>query len=100
MPTTVEVEVVKNGTNVRRGGSTKGKPDNVVGVIDRGTYQARVQCAGEEIVEGNVRNFWWVQLETPVGVGWVSAVRVAGGVNDGEIPGVPTGRTVFGDPAS
>lgn len=100
MATTVDVEVIKNGTNVRRGGSTKGQPDNIIGAINRGTYSAHVQCAGEEIVEGSVRNFWWVQLATPVGVGWVSATRIGTGGNDQPIPGVPTGRTVFGDPGA
>lgn len=52
---------------MRRRDSTKGKPDNVIGVIHRGSYHARIRCAGEQVVEGNVRNFWWVQLETPAG---------------------------------
>jgi hypothetical protein len=53
VPGTVEVEGVRNGTNVRRGGSTEGRPDDVIGVIDRGTYRACVRCAREQIVEGS-----------------------------------------------
>lgn len=91
----VNVEVVANGTNVRRGGSTQG-PDNIIGAIDRGTYAANVQCAGGEVVEASgARNFWWVQLVTPVGTGWVCATRIATGGNDQPIPGVPTAPTVF-----
>ncbi|RTL66150.1 MAG: hypothetical protein EKK42_18555 [Pseudonocardiaceae bacterium] len=89
------VPVFKNGTNVRRGGSTKGSPDNILGAIDAGDYNAIGQCAGEQITEGENTNFWWVLLDTPVGQGWVSAVRINLGGNDQPIPGVPSGPTHF-----
>jgi hypothetical protein len=89
------VKVFKSGTNVRRGGSTQGQPDNIIGAIGIGEYNAITQAAGQEVVEGANRNFWWVKLATPVGEGWVSAVRISTGGNDAPIPGVPTEATVF-----
>ena len=88
------VTVFQNGTNVRRGGSTQG-PNNVMGSIDKGSYNALVQMAGGEVVQGSTRNFWWVLLETPVGTGWVSAVRIDSGGNDQPIPNVHQAPTTF-----
>jgi hypothetical protein len=86
------------GTNLRRGGSTKGEPDNLIGSIPAGKYTAIAQAAGQRVWDDDDRNtnFWWVLLiDTPRGTGWVSAVRVAEGGNDEVIEGVRTIATVF-----
>jgi len=70
----------------------------VIGVINAGEYLAFVQCAGEEVEERPYKNNWWVLLDTPVGKGWVSAVRIKTGRNDQPIPGVSTAATIFSVP--
>ena len=91
---TVKVNVFKNGTNLRSGGSTQG-PNNVIAVINAGTYEALYQCAGGNVTEGSNVNFWWVKIVAGSQQGWVSAVRIATGGNNEPIPGVEQRRTVF-----
>ena len=44
------VPIVPGGGRIRRGGSTLGRPDNVIAGIGGGTHTALVQCAGEAVV--------------------------------------------------
>lgn len=95
------VRVLADGAHnprLRTGGSTKG-PDNLIATIPPGEYPALYQCAGERVTEAGHSNFWWVKIvagseDEPL-VGWVSAVLVAGGNDDGPIPLVPQRPTVF-----
>jgi len=93
---------VSGGTNLRRGVSTKGDQDagNVIGVLKKNDYTALAQCTGERVDQHNpdIFNRWWVLLETPLGRGWVNAVRIAEGDNDKPIDGVPKVATVFDGP--
>lgn len=61
-------------------------------------YTAIKQCAGEQVdlkpEEGCYHNFWWVQLDTPIGRGWVSAVFISTGDNQQPVPDVPKAATV------
>ena len=90
----VKVNVFKNGTNLRRGGSTRG-PDNVISVINAGNFEALYQCAGQDVTEGSNFNFWWVKIVVGSQQGWVSAVRIATGGNNDPIPGVEQRPTQF-----
>lgn len=91
----MKVNVFKPGTNLRRGGSTRG-PSNIITVLQQpGLYNALYQCTGQDVTEGDDKNCWWVKIETPVGEGWVSAVRIKEGPNNGPIPGVEERPTVF-----
>ncbi len=85
-----KVNVFKNGTNVRSGGfrpRNPGDPDNVVTTVDAGTYEALYQCAGQDVTEGNDRNYWWVKIVAGDRQGWVSAVRTRRGDTPRRIPG-------------
>ncbi|MDX3453161.1 hypothetical protein PV396_14575 [Streptomyces sp. ME02-8801-2C] len=45
---------------------------------------------GDRVSDGSYYNHYWVEIVTPQGwLGWVSAVYVSGGSNDGPVPGVP-----------
>lgn len=84
-------------THLRRGGSSKG-PDNLVipELLPAGEYEALVQCAGQDVTDPAIgHNYWWVQIATPWGTGWVTAVHIATGGDDEPIPGVDTGSTRF-----
>ena len=60
------VPIVPGGGRIRRGGSTLGRPDNVVAGIGGGvTYPALVQSAGAAVVIDRAENFWWVLIDTP-----------------------------------
>ncbi len=96
---------VLGGTNLRRGGSTRGGPDvsNVVGQpysVGEDWYPAYAQCAGEDVSDHGNANSWWLLIDTPHGRGWVSATRVEEGpygkpVDEQFVEGVPTAPTVF-----
>ena len=94
----VRVHVWQDGVRVRKGASSMSIPSNIIGEIDEGDYVAIKQCAGGQVnldqSEGGYKNFWWVQLDTPVGRGWVTAVYVKGGKNQERVPHVPTAETV------
>ena len=93
------VPIVPGGGRIRRGGSTLGRPDNVVATIGGGgTHPALVQCAGEAVVIGQAENFWWVLIDTPQGRGWINAVLINEGRNNERIDRVPVARTTFGTP--
>lgn len=71
--------IVPGGGKVRRGGCTKGDPDNVIGSVGGGDIvTVLVQCAGEDVGDQNEpQNFWWMLIETgETSVGWVSAVLI------------------------
>lgn len=93
---------VAAGTNLRWGGSTEGDVDapNVIGTLRAGDYTALVQCAGQDVTEGADSNYWWVLLDTYLGRGWVSAVRILEGGNDEPIKNVTTAVTVYDFPGS
>jgi hypothetical protein len=96
-----KVLIVPGGATLRWGGSTKSDPDNATGTVARGgvTYPALVQCAGEEVTIGrSIQNFWWVLINTPDGLGWVSATLIDEGGNDEPIDDVPITRTEFARP--
>ena len=59
------VPIVPGGGRIRRGGSTLGRPDNVIAGIGGGTHTALVQCAGEAVVIDRAENFWWVLIDAP-----------------------------------
>jgi hypothetical protein len=92
-----KVNVFKDGTNLRAGGyrARPGDPDNVLKVISAGFYEALYQCAGQDVTEGDDKNYWWVKIVAGDKRGWVSAVRIKTGVNDKPIPGVEVRRTEF-----
>ncbi|MBN0048409.1 hypothetical protein JS756_30765 [Streptomyces actuosus] len=53
------------------------------------TVQAFCQRWGDRVADGPYYNHYWVEIITPQGwLGWVSAVYVSGGSNDGPVPGV------------
>jgi hypothetical protein len=90
---------VLDGTTLRRGGSTKSDPSNIIGQprsLRKGDYTAFVQCAGQEVGDQDEpHNNWWVLIDTPLGRGWVSATRIDEDGNDERIEGVNTAATVF-----
>lgn len=94
---------VTAGTTLRWGGSTEGDQDasNVIGVLPKDDYVALVQCAGQDVKDnhGNF-NYWWVLIDTHLGRGWVSAVRISEGGNNEPIHGVAMAATVFEFPGS
>ncbi|MEW2304685.1 hypothetical protein AB0958_32800 [Streptomyces sp. NPDC006655] len=52
--------------------------------------QAYCQRWGDNVSDGAYHNHYWVEIVSPQGwLGWVSAVYVSGGSNDGPVPGVP-----------
>ncbi|MFE9370552.1 hypothetical protein ACFYM2_12370 [Streptomyces sp. NPDC006711] len=52
--------------------------------------QAFCQRWDGRVADGPYYNHYWVEIVTPGGwLGWVSAVYVSGGSNDGPVPGVP-----------
>ncbi|MFH8224376.1 hypothetical protein ACH4C2_35200 [Streptomyces sp. NPDC018057] len=54
------------------------------------TVQAYCQRWGDRVSDGSYYNHYWVEIITPGGwLGWVSAVYVSGGSNDGPVPNVP-----------
>ncbi|MYR58093.1 hypothetical protein GTY54_18270 [Streptomyces sp. SID625] len=54
------------------------------------TVQAFCQRWGDRVSDGSYYNHYWVEIVTPGGwLGWVSAVYVSGGSNDGPVPNVP-----------
>jgi hypothetical protein len=54
------------------------------------TVQAYCQRWGDRVADGPYYNHYWVEIISPQGwLGWVSAVYVSGGSNDGPVPGVP-----------
>jgi hypothetical protein len=91
---TVKVHVFNSGTNLRRGGSTRG-PNNVIRPINAGHYEALHQCAGQDVTESGHSNHWWVKIVAGGDQGWVSAVRIAGGDDNEPIKDVPQRPTVF-----
>jgi hypothetical protein len=53
------------------------------------TVQAFCQRWGDRVTDGSYYNHYWVEIITPQGwLGWVNAVYVSGGSNDGPVPGV------------
>ncbi|MFG2310830.1 hypothetical protein ACGFS9_19460 [Streptomyces sp. NPDC048566] len=53
------------------------------------TVQAFCQRWGDRVSDGAYYNHYWVEIITPQHwLGWVSAVYVSGGSNDGPVPGV------------
>ena len=82
------VHVFKNGTNVRLAGLLEN--DNIITVINAGTFEALHECIGDKVAEGNDTNTWWVKIVVGNRQGWVSAVRIKEGFNDKPVPGVPT----------
>ena len=82
------VHVFKNGTNLRRTGELK--PNNIIGTVDKGDYDALHQCKGDRVDEGSTTNIWWVKIKAGDKQGWVSAVRISSGGNNEPIPHVPT----------
>ncbi|WP_158679302.1 MULTISPECIES: hypothetical protein [unclassified Streptomyces] len=54
------------------------------------TVQAFCQRWNERVSDGPYYNHYWVEIITPGHrLGWVSAVYVSGGSNDGPVPNVP-----------
>ncbi|MET9147753.1 hypothetical protein [Streptomyces sp. NPDC004042] len=54
------------------------------------TVQAFCQRWADRVSDGSYYNHYWVEIVTPGGwLGWVSAVYVSGGSNDGPVPNVP-----------
>ncbi|MFE6867299.1 hypothetical protein ACFVFS_12110 [Kitasatospora sp. NPDC057692] len=54
------------------------------------SVRAFCQRWGGNVSDGPYYNHYWVEIVTPNGwLGWVSAVYVSGGSNDGPVPGVP-----------
>ncbi|MFJ9817355.1 hypothetical protein ACIRU3_19175 [Streptomyces sp. NPDC101151] len=50
---------------------------------------AYCQRWGDRVTDGPYYNHYWVEIVSPQGwLGWVSAVYVSGGSNDGPVPGV------------
>lgn len=95
-----KVTVFKRDTNLRSGGSTRG-PNNLLEVLGLpAVYVALEQCTGQDVVEGDDRNFWWVRMDTGTRTGWVSAVRIKEGGNDEPVPGVPQSPTRFAGSAT
>lgn len=95
------VHVVSGGATLRRGGSTHTTfdLDNKIGHIPAGPYSAYEQCGGQDITIDGQSNFRWALLDTPQhGWGWVSAVLLAEGINNGPIPGVAKVQTVSSIP--
>jgi hypothetical protein len=90
----VKVKVWADGVHVRKGVSHLSDPANSIGTINSDEYTAIKQCAGGQVDEDGYRNFWWVQLDTPVGRGWVSAVYISTGGNQQPIPTVSKAATV------
>ncbi len=82
------VHVFKNGTNLRLAGLLEN--DNIIAVVNAGTYEALHQCVGDKVTEGNDTNTWWVKIVAGNLQGWVSAVRIQEGGNNEPIPGVQT----------
>jgi hypothetical protein len=80
------VHVFKNGTNLRRAGLLES--DNIIAVINAGTFEGLHQCVGDKVTEGNDTNTWWVKIVAGNHQGWVSAVRIKEGGNDEPVPGV------------
>ena len=91
---TVKVHVFNSGTNLRRGGSTRG-PNNVIKKINSGEYEALYQCAGQDVTENGFSNHWWVKIVAGADQGWVSAVLISGGRNNEPIDRVEQRPTVF-----
>ncbi|MFF7974221.1 hypothetical protein [Streptomyces sp. NPDC007905] len=51
---------------------------------------AYCQRWGDRVADGPSYNHYWAEIVSPQGrLGWVSAVYVGGGSNDGPVPGVP-----------
>jgi len=93
------VTLVKGGATLRRGVSRRSEPDNAIGSLPGGQrYLALAQCGGEEIRIGAQSNVRWVLLDTPLGIGWVSAVLVKEGENRQAVPGVQSVPTRFTEP--
>lgn len=97
IPTPV-VHVVSTGAPMYLGASTRSEPSYEPVPVPAGPYHALAQCGGEDVTVGDQHNFRWVQLSTPYGVGWVSAVYLEEGPNGGPIPGVWKVPTVFSAP--
>ncbi|MER6334464.1 hypothetical protein ABT298_35265 [Streptomyces sp. NPDC001034] len=58
--------------------------------VTNATVQAFCQRWGGYVSDGPYYNHYWVEIITPQHhLGWVSAVYVSGGSNDGPVPGVP-----------
>lgn len=55
------------------------------------TVQAFCQRWGDRVTDGPYYNHYWLEIITPQQrfLGWVSAVYVSGGANDGPVPGIP-----------
>jgi hypothetical protein len=81
------VPVFKNGTNLRRTGQLT--PDNIIGVVNKGDFEALHQCVGDRVTEGNNTNTWWVKIKAGDKQGWVSAIRIGIGGNNEPIKNVP-----------
>lgn len=60
------------------------------GVAHQRQRAGACQKWGDRVSDGSYYNHYWVEIVTPQGwLGWVSAVYVSGGSNDGPVPGVP-----------
>ncbi|WP_051836160.1 hypothetical protein [Streptomyces sp. NRRL WC-3742] len=58
--------------------------------VSNTNVQAFCQRWGGAVTDGPYYNHYWVEIITPQHtLGWISAVYVSGGSNDGPIPGVP-----------
>jgi hypothetical protein len=63
-------------------------------LLSQVTVNAFCQQWGDRVADGSYYNHYWVEIVTPQGwLGWVSAVYVSGGANDGAVPGVPVQNT-------
>lgn len=70
-------------------------PNNRVGQVKEGHYEALYQCAGPRATEFGTTNFWWVKINLGQDTGWISAINIGEGGDDEPIPDVPTQPTVF-----
>ncbi|MBO1768560.1 hypothetical protein [Allobranchiibius sp. GilTou38] len=64
----------------------------VVGTLNTGSNYFYCQTQGSESSYAGYHNDWWLKTDDDSGNAnvWVNATYVSGGVDDGQIPGVPT----------
>ncbi|MBO1768561.1 MULTISPECIES: NlpC/P60 family protein [Allobranchiibius] len=64
----------------------------VVGTLNKGSNYFYCQTQGSETSYAGYHNDWWLKTDDDSGNAnvWVNATYVSGGVDDGQIPGVPT----------
>ncbi|WP_030418162.1 hypothetical protein VM636_19865 [Streptomyces sp. SCSIO 75703] len=89
-----QVHIWQNQVAVRTARSTDSTKSKIVRRVDKGYHKANCQRTGDRVTAEGYTNTWWVWLtETSPGKkngGWVTAVYVSGGVDNGKIPGIPT----------